>query len=130
MLSSFLSGAFSNIIFLDNSAGFPPSSLVHSFRSIELSIKSRLLKNNNQFEVKKNFRHNLIKAYKSLKKEDKVLSREEVEELKKANTKYHAKGFEYFMIDDALRGYEEYPNLTILDTIAEKLLKSSKPSTK
>lgn len=91
-------------------------------RAIELEIKSKHLRNKNQDQIKVEFGHNLLRAYECLEDKDKILSIDEVEILKSASEIYCSKGFEYFDPKDALTGYSKYPNLDILDAIANKLI--------
>jgi hypothetical protein len=47
-------------------------------RAIELEIKARHLKRLTQKEVKKRFRHHLLKAYKALDAQEQILSQNEL----------------------------------------------------
>lgn len=91
-------------------------------RAIELEIKSKHLRCKRQTEIKNEYWHDLMKAYNALDQEDKVLTQGEVKVLECANEIYASKGFEYFEPEDALRGYSNYPDLELLDTIARKLI--------
>jgi hypothetical protein len=82
------------------------------------------LKGLTQEEVKKRFRHHLLKAYKALDAEEQVLSQSEVEVLTAADQIYSDKEFEYFRQEDALTGSSRFPDLNTLDTIAKKLIDS------
>ncbi len=107
--------------------GFKPS---HRFspvpyfllcRAIELEIKSKHLKSKKQTEVKREYWHDLVRAYEGLDKIDKTLTDDEVQVLKRASEIYASKGFEYFDPEHALTGYSRYPDLLLLDAIARKL---------
>jgi len=92
-------------------------------RSIELSIKSLLLSSGNTKEtVKRLYSHDIIRAYNALYEDSRILREEELKELEFANEIYRKKGFEYLIPKDVLSGYNEHPNLEILDGIAKKLL--------
>lgn len=93
-------------------------------RSIELSIKARHLKQVGQKTVKDNYGHHLMKAYSALKQKDHILSEKELKVLKQADDIYHDKGFEYFIPEHALRGYDDFPDLNVLDEIAKNFCKS------
>lgn len=91
-------------------------------RALELEIKSIHLKSKRQSEVKNDYGHDLIKAYETLSKGEKILTPSELSFLKGANVIYKSKGFEYFKPMDALKGYSEHPILEELDKIAKKLI--------
>jgi hypothetical protein len=93
-------------------------------RAIELQIKARHLKRLTQEEVKDEFGHRLLKAYKALDAQEQVLSQSEVEVLTAADQIYSDKEFEYFRQEDALTGSSRFPDLDKLDTIAKKLIDS------
>jgi hypothetical protein len=93
-------------------------------RAIELQIKARHLKRLTQEEVKDEFGHRLLKAYKALDAQEQVLSQSEVEVLTAADQIYSDKEFEYFRQEDALTGSSRFPDLNTLDTIAKKLIDS------
>jgi hypothetical protein len=102
--------------------GFSPVPYFLLCRAIELQIKAKLLKRLTQSEVKDEFRHRLLKAYKALDAEEPVLSQSEVEVLTAAGQIYSDKDFEYFRQSDALTGFSRGPDLNTLDTIAKKLI--------
>ncbi len=91
-------------------------------RAIELEIKARHLKRVTQIDVKKDYHHDLIKAYKALNENEKNLNNNEEYTLQVASHIYKDKGFEYFDAQDALTGYSRFPELTILYSIANKLI--------
>jgi hypothetical protein len=93
-------------------------------RAIELEIKARHLKRLTQPEVKDEFGHRLLKAYKALDAQEQVLSESEVEVLTAADQIYRDKEFEYFRQEDALSGSSRFPDLDMLDSIAKKLIDS------
>ncbi len=95
-------------------------------RAIELEIKSRLLlnKKTTRDKLKPDYSHDLVKAYEALDKaEQQILNQNEVECLKKASQIYYKpKGFQYFDPKYAVRAYKEFPDLVLLDSVAEKLI--------
>ena len=91
-------------------------------RSIELGIKAKHLHHLTQTQVKKRFGHDLMKAYNALDFKDQILSSAEVSILQQASKIYDPKGGEYFEPNDALTGYNRYPDLEQLDGIAKKLI--------
>jgi hypothetical protein len=91
-------------------------------RAIELEIKSRHLTNVPQIQVKNNFGHDLAKAYKALTPTEKTLTQDEETTLKTASDIYKRKGFEYFEPMSLLKGYQDFPDLMILNSIANKLV--------
>jgi hypothetical protein len=93
-------------------------------RAIELEIKARHLKRLTQPEVKDEFGHRLLKAYKALDAQEQVLSESEVEVLTAADQIYRDKEFEYFRQEDALSGSSRFPDLDMLDSITKKLIDS------
>jgi len=62
-------------------------------RAIELEIKSRHLKHQNQTKVKMDYGHNLLKAYNALDQKEQVLNSAEVATLEAASNIYDNKGF-------------------------------------
>jgi hypothetical protein len=95
-------------------------------RAIELELKARHLKYATQKDVKDRFRHNLLKAYEALDPVERILNPNEERTLRDASSIYCDKnekgGFEYFNPEDALTAYKRYPDLTLLDAIASKLI--------
>ena len=91
-------------------------------RAIELAIKARHLKHMTQDQVKKEFGHNLAKAYNDLDPAEKPLNQREECTLKGASKIYEDKGFEYFDPQDAATAYKRFPDLALLDAIASKLI--------
>ena len=91
--------------------------------AIELEIKARLSKTKSWKELKKDFCHDLMKAYNALdNSQQKILSDEDIEILKKVNLIYMEKGFEYILPFDLLTKNRRYPDLALLDSIASKLI--------
>ena len=92
-------------------------------RAIELELKARLLSFKTRAELKKHG-HNLKKLYDLLLIEEKILNKFEYEELVKASEIYDIpnKGFEYVSVYDAMTRLESFPDLLILNNIAEKLI--------
>lgn len=78
--------------------------------------------------VKDLFGHDIVKSYKALPSAMQVLSNTELTLLEKANRVYRAKGFEYINVADAVRASSTFPDLTLFDVLAQKLL-AAKPST-
>jgi hypothetical protein len=91
-------------------------------RAIELGIKAKHLSRMKKKQVKKEFGHNLIKAYNALGVSDQILTSAEVDILRQTNDIYSPKGFEYFDPVDALTAFSRYPDLEELDKIAKKLI--------
>ena len=91
-------------------------------RAIELEIKARHLKCKKQVQVKKEFGHDLVKAYNALDPTERILNQSEEHTLRVASDIYNNKDFEYFDPQDALTGYSRFPDLTLLDSIASKLI--------
>lgn len=92
-------------------------------RAIELEIKARHLKKHmTQDQAKNKFGHNLLEAYEALDSADKTLNQSEERTLQEVSDIYKDKGFEYFDPEDALTGYSRFPDLTLLDSIANKLI--------
>jgi hypothetical protein len=91
-------------------------------RAIELEIKSRHLKDKRQKEVKELYMHKFFKAYKALDHNERLLNSTEEATLKAASVIYASKGFEYFEPYHAAKGFSQYPDLKVLDSIAKKLI--------
>jgi hypothetical protein len=91
-------------------------------RAIELVLKSKHLEDKRQPEVKNEFGHNLVKAYRALPVEAQQLSEDKFSILERASAIYSSKGFEYFNPEDALTGYSRFPDLAALDDITKQLL--------
>lgn len=113
--------------------GFSPVPYYLYLRSVELLLKAFLLSNDIPIEDlkdRKKFGHHLVKVLKkakSLKIDDVVeISLEEEKEVSKANAYYASKGFEYFEIKNAVKGYPNLPDLEILKKLASKLVKDKK----
>ena len=105
--------------------GFSPIPFFLLCRAIELEIKSRFLKQQRQKQVKAKFGHDLMAAYDALGSSERILDPQETQILTAANNIYKQKRFEYFDPEDALLGYSRYPDLTALDSVAQKLIGSA-----
>ena len=92
-------------------------------RSIELELKSRHLERRKQVEVKRAYGHHLTKAYAALPQSDQTLTPDETAVLAQASVIYASKGFEYFEPEDALTAYRRFPDLSVLDRVAKRLLR-------
>jgi hypothetical protein len=93
-------------------------------RAIELEIKARHLKNLTQAQVKKEFCHDLVKAYNALGPTEKTLNQDEEHTLRVASDIYIGKGFEYLNARYILTGYSRFLDLKLLDSIASKLIEN------
>lgn len=102
--------------------GYSPVPYFLLCRAIELELKARHLEALRQHQVKKQFGHNLIKAYAALPAEQQTLAEDELEVLAAANEVYVDKGFEYMNMEDALSGFRRSPDLAKLDQIAKRLI--------
>lgn len=91
-------------------------------RAIELEIKARHLKRMTQDQGKAAFGHDLVKAYNALDPAERTLNQSEEHTLRVASDIYKDKDFEYFDPQDALTAYSRFPDLTLLDSIASKLI--------
>jgi hypothetical protein len=103
---------------------FSPVSYYLLCHAIELEIKSRLSKTIDWKRLKKEYCHDLIKAYNALNLSDQILSDEDKDVLKKTNVIYKGKGFEYIIPINAVTGYRKCPKLELLDSIASKLIET------
>ena len=111
----------------DGNASFSPVPYYLYCRSLELSFKAFLLgKSVSHKEIKEDIRHNLIDALNKSKAlglgQFVTIGPDQERELQKANDYYVSKGFEYFQITKAARGYPDLPDLPILDDLAGALL--------
>jgi len=100
-------------------------------RSIELSLKSFLLgKGVTKKILKKKLGHDLVKTLKLARKSGisdlLLLSPDQENCLRKANEYYASKGFEYFELANAIRGYSDRPALEELDGLAAELVSKLK----
>jgi hypothetical protein len=102
--------------------GFSPVPYFLLCRAIELQLKALHLENKRQPWVKKDYGHDLMKAYSALAPEHQVLTSAELESLEKANVMYVDKGFEYMNVSDAATGFSRAPDLAVLDGIAAKVI--------
>jgi hypothetical protein len=102
--------------------GYSPVPYFLLCRAIELELKARHLEDLRQHQVKKQFGHDLVKAYNALPEEHRVLSEPEMQVLLAANAVYMDKGFEYMSMQDALTAFKRSPDLAKLDQIARKFI--------
>ena len=74
--------------------------------------------------MKREYGHNLKKAYDNLQRQEQVLNPAEYRVLAKASTIYDLpnKGFEYVSVRNAVTGLSDFPDLQVLRLIASKLL--------
>jgi len=93
-------------------------------RSIELSLKAKHLEVKSRKDVKDKYGHNLAKLYDELPPEQKKLEAPEYDALLAASTIYDVpnKGFEYVSVYDAVTGLKSFPDVAVLEQIAERLL--------
>ena len=101
--------------------GFSPVPYFLYCRSLELVLKAYLLARGvTKAELKRKFRHDLCRVFTEAKNRglavEVPISSEWEAEIGKANLYYNGKGFEYFEVGNAVRGY---PNLPSLDTLAQ-----------
>ena len=107
--------------------GFSPVAYYLRCHAIELALKAFLLaKGFPKNDLKHKLGHNLEEALKSATKhglQSKVaIKPKEKEEIKKANVYYADKGFEYFQVPKAVRGYPKLPDLKILADVSSRLV--------
>ncbi len=100
-------------------------------RSIELFLKAFLLANDvSKEKLKDKYRHNLEKILKGAKSFNIIgvveITPEEEKEIAKANAYYASKGFEYFELKTAMKGYPNLPDLDILKELSSKLQENLK----
>src|SRR3990167_874122 len=127
-----------------NGPKFSPARLFLLSRSIDLAAKCLHLADGRPSEDLGNISHDLNKACDSdiLKKFGIILSSDQINELKKANDYYQYKGFEYFLYkygdwkgsdfgssgpQNALLGWPDLPDESILESIADMLLSTKLP---
>ncbi len=113
-------------------SGFSPVPYNLYCRSIELGLKAFLLAKGlkkQQLMKREVFRHDLFKGLDLAEKHgfgDFVeVTPIYKEEIKKANTFYDTKAFDYFDVTKAATGYSGLPNLLILDTLAASIIDST-----
>lgn len=111
------------------SDGYSPVPYYLLSRSIELTLKAFLLAKGFPKQKLRKIGKNGHDLERTLKKavlyglhDIVVLSPSQIAELKKANTYYETKGFEYFYVINAARGYKNLPDLTVLSEIASLLV--------
>lgn len=118
----------------DSGAGFSPVPYFMYCRSVELVLKAFLLTKGLTKDDLKRTRgpdalgHDLTKILakaRALGLESEVPVRADWEaELQKANSYYADKGFEYFDVGKAVRGYKGLPELDMLRAISQTLLET------
>ncbi len=91
-------------------------------RTIELQLKAIHLEGKRQKDVKEKYGHDLIESYNDLPATRQTLSDEEFSLIQKAGEVYKGKGFEYFNVSHAARGFSNFPELDVLDAIAAKII--------
>lgn len=108
----------------DSDGKFSPVPYFLVCRAIELELKAKHLESKSRAEVKKQYGHNLKKSYDDLGQAARVLDAEEYRELERASAIYDIpnKGFEYVSVADAATGYSSFPDLSVLDRVARKLI--------
>lgn len=113
---------------------FSPASYYLICRSLELSLKAYLLANGvtrkeirNQKQLGHNLEKILQKAIDLNLYSISPISVKQEKEIKKANSWYARKGFEYFELQNIVDGKETLPDLIVLVEIAEKLTVDLKP---
>lgn len=90
-------------------------------RAIELSLKPLHLESSMQHQVKKTFKHNLVKSDDALPREAKILSASQHALLRQLNNLYMKKAFEYMQPEDAATGFSKFPNLVKIAELARRL---------
>jgi hypothetical protein len=111
--------------------GFSPVPYYLRCRVIELALKAFLLaKRFSKNDLKHKLGHNLEKALNSATKyglqSEVAIKPKEEEEIKKGNVYYADKGFEYFQVTKAVRGYPMLPDLKILADVSSRLVSGLK----
>lgn len=109
--------------FVSPDPGFSPVPYFLVCRAIELELKARHLETARQKEVKDRYGHDLERSYAHLPADQQTLTSDELDVLKAASAVYKGKGFEYFGLEDAMTGYQRFPDLASLDAIAQKLVR-------
>ena len=107
--------------------GFSPVPYYLVSRSLELALKAYLLAKNVDVQVLKGeLGHDLMKCLARAQSEgleqSLSISATQKAELKKANSYYATKGFEYFQVTKAVTGYRDLPDLRTLRNLAGQLL--------
>src|SRR5208337_654770 len=121
----------------ERTSDFSPVPYFLLCRAIELQFKAFHLAALGQSAVKntgksavdvvKEYKHHLTKSYNDLPATLRTLSTEEFRLLKKANRIYSGKGFEYFNVGHAGRGFSNFPDLYALDALATKIIEWPDP---
>jgi hypothetical protein len=108
----------------DNDGKFSPVPYFLVCRAIELELKAKHLESKSRAQVKTQYGHNLRKSYDDLADVEQVLDSVEYRELERASAIYNIpkKGFEYVSVYDAVTGHQNFPDLSVLDRIARKLI--------
>lgn len=101
--------------------GFSPVPFFLCCRAIELALKAIHLESKSRDEVKDLYSHNLEKSYAELIPANQMLSPEEREFLRTANSIYSKKEFEYLNVYDAATAYTRFPDIANLEALARKI---------
>jgi hypothetical protein len=113
--------------------GFSPAPYYLYGHALELATKAFLLAKGDPVKrIKMKIAHDLSKAFRRARRRHGLdslvpVSPQEEAEIAKANAYYKKKGFEYFNTEDALRGYDNLPDLSVLDQLAGRLLTNIEP---
>lgn len=111
---------------VSSATGFNPVRYYLCCHALELGLKAYLIEHGEQVsELKKHVGHDLSKAFSrasagnlgdvvSIKPEYK-------QEIERANKYYRGKGFEYFYLNEALKGHNALPDLDLLREFATLL---------
>ncbi len=112
--------------------GFSPIPYFLYCRSVELVLKAYLSARGMtkaELKSKKNFGHDLCSLYAEAKNRglgaEVAICSDWETEIGKANEYYNKKGFEYFEVAKAVRGYPELPDLDTLAQMSIALLRST-----
>ena len=110
----------------DNGGKFSPVPYFLICRAIELELKAKHLESKSRAEVKKQYGHNLKRSYDALPSAEQVLDPEQYRHLERASEIYDipTKGFEYVAVEDAANGFTRFPDLSVLDQAARRLIGS------
>jgi hypothetical protein len=111
---------------------FSPAKYYLACRSVELSLKAYLaLKRVTTRDIKNEYRHDLSKLVRGSADlglaEVVAISKEERSEIEKANQWYNRKGSEYFNVKNITVGRDTLPDLTILESLAQRLIDVLQP---
>jgi hypothetical protein len=109
------------------SAAYSPVPYFLLCRAIELELKAKHLQSKSRAEVKMQYGHNLKKSYDELPSSAQSLAASEYTVLERASEIYDApkKGFEYVAVGDALTELKRFPDLSVLEHVAAKLIEKN-----